>query len=92
MTHSLIGKFAWVFWLLYIAVIAPIYVFIHVNVSSVLNESERSKIELVTQTLKPVISTYLIFDQQDMLSDTIRTFFQNPNILDVSLIDANDNV
>jgi len=92
MTHSLIGKFAWVFWLLYIAVITPIYVFIHVNVSSVLNESERSKIELVTQTLKPVISTYLTFDQQDMLSDTIRTFFQNPNILDVSLIDANDNV
>lgn len=92
MTHSLIGKFAWVFWLLYIAVIAPIFIFIQINVSSVLNESETAKIELVTQTLKPIISTYLTFDQQDMLSDTMRTFFQNPNILDVSLIDANHKV
>lgn len=92
MTHSLIGKFAWVFWLLYIAVIAPIFIFIHINVSSVLNESERAKIELVTETLKPIISTYLTFDQQDMLSDTMRTFFQNPNILDVSLQDSNKKV
>lgn len=92
MTHSLIGKFALIFWLLYIAVIAPIFIFIQINVSSVLNESERAKIELVTQTLKPIISTYLTFDQQDMLSDTMRTFFQNPNILDVSLIDTDNNV
>ncbi|WP_299925308.1 HAMP domain-containing sensor histidine kinase [Sulfuricurvum sp.] len=92
MTHSLIGKFAWVFWLLYIAVIAPIFIFIQINVSSVLNDSEKAKIELVTQTLKPIISTYLTFDQQDMLSDTMRTFFQNPNILDVSLLDADKKV
>jgi signal transduction histidine kinase len=92
MTRSLIGKFAWVFWLLYIAVIAPIFIFIQINVSSVLNESEKAKIELVTQTLKPIISTYLTFDQQDMLSDTMRTFFQNPNILEVSLLDTHNKV
>lgn len=92
MTHSLIGKFAWVFWLLYIAVIAPIFIFIQINVSSVLNDSERAKIELVTQTLTPIISTYLTFDQQEMLSDVMRTFFQNPNILKVSLIDVNHTV
>lgn len=92
MTHSLIGKFAWVFWLLYIAVIAPIFIFIHFNVSSVLNESEKAKIELITQTLKPIISTYLTFDQQDMLSDTMRTFFQNPNILDVTLVDPKSHI
>jgi len=92
MTHSLIGKFAWVFWLLYIAVIVPIFVFIQITVSSVLNESERAKIELVTQTLNPIISTYLTFDQQEMLSDTMRTFFQNPNILDISLIDPKNNI
>jgi len=92
MTHTLIGKFAWVFWLLYIAVIAPIYIFIQVNVSSVLNESEKAKIELIIQTLKPIISTYLTFDQADMLNDTMRTFFQNPNIKDVSLVDINHNV
>lgn len=92
MTHSLIGKFAWGFWLLYIAVIVPIFIFIQINVSSVLNESERAKIELVTQTLNPIISTYLTFDQQEMLSDVMRTFFQNPNILQVSLIDADNHV
>lgn len=92
MTHSLIGKFAWVFWLLYIAVIAPIFIFVQINISSVLNENEKSKIELVTQTLKPIISTYLTFDQQDMLNDTMHTFFQNPNILDVSLISTNNSV
>ncbi|WP_304738589.1 sensor histidine kinase [Sulfuricurvum sp.] len=92
MTHSLIGKFAWVFWLLYIAVIAPIFIFIQINVSSVLNESEKAKVELVTQTLKPIISAYLTFEQQDMLSDTMRTFFQNPNILKVSLIGTNQKI
>ncbi|MDD5160058.1 MAG: HAMP domain-containing sensor histidine kinase [Sulfuricurvum sp.] len=92
MTRSLIGKFAWVFWLLYIAVIVPIFIFIQINVSSVLNESEKAKIELVTQTLKPIISTYLTFDQQEMLSDTMRTFFQNPNVLDVLLLDADKKV
>ncbi|MDD5716563.1 MAG: HAMP domain-containing sensor histidine kinase [Sulfuricurvum sp.] len=92
MTHSLIGKFAWVFWLLYIAVIAPIFIFVQINVSSVLYDSERAKIELVTQTLTPIISTYLTFDQQEMLSDVMRTFFQNPNILKVSLIDIHQRV
>lgn len=92
MTNSLVGKFAWIFWLLYIAVIAPIFIFIQINVSSVLKENEQAKIELVTQTLNPIISTYLTFDQQDMLSDTMRTFFQNPNILGVSLIDPNNRI
>lgn len=92
MTHSLIGKFAWVFWLLYIAVIAPIFIFIQMNVSFVLNESEKAKIEIIAQTLNPIISTYLIFDQQDMLNDTMRTFFQNPNILDVTLVDRHKNI
>lgn len=92
MTHSLIGKFAWVFWLLYVAVIAPIFIFIHFNVSSVLIESEKAKIQLISQTLKPIISTYLTFDQQDMLSDTMRTFFQNPNIVDVTLTDPKNHV
>lgn len=84
MTHSLIGKFAWVFWLLYITVIAPIFIFIHLNVSSVLNESEKAKIKLVAQTLK--------FEQQEMLTDSMRTFFQNPNIIDVSLVAKNNSI
>lgn len=92
MTRSLIGKFAVIFWLLYIAVIPPIFLFIHWTVSSVLNDNEKAKIELVIQTLKPIISTYLTFDQHDNLSDTMRTFFQNPNILGVSLIDTRKNV
>jgi signal transduction histidine kinase len=92
MTHSLIGKFALIFWLLYVAVIPSLFLFIHYSVSSVLNDSEKAKIELVTQTLNPIISTYLTFDQRDMLSDTMRTFFQNPNILRVSLIDTNQHV
>jgi signal transduction histidine kinase len=92
MTRSLIGKFAWIFWLLYVAVIAPIFIFIHYNVSSVLYESEKAKVELITQTLKPIIATYLTFDQQEMLIDTMRTFFQNPNILDVTLVDPKNHV
>jgi signal transduction histidine kinase len=92
MTHSLIGKFAWAFWLLYIAVIVPIYLFIYFTVSTVLNESEKDKIELVAQTLNPIISTYIAFDQREMLSDVMRTFFQNPNVLEVTLLDTHQNV
>lgn len=92
MTRSLIGKFALIFWLLYVAVIVPIFVFIQINVASVLDESEKAKIELITQTLKPIISTYLTFDQEEMLSDTMRTFFRNPNILAVSLLDPQNRV
>ena len=92
MTRSLIGKFALIFWLLYIAVIPPIFLFIHWTVSSVLTDNEKAKIELVVQTLKPIISTYLTFDQRDTLIDTMRTFFQNPNILRVTLVDTDQNV
>ncbi|MDD2782546.1 MAG: hypothetical protein PHR02_13450, partial [Sulfuricurvum sp.] len=87
--HSLIGKFAIFFWLLYIAVIVPMFVFIQINSSAVLNDEERSKIQLVTNTLKPIISTYLSFDQRDMLNETMRTFFQNPSITSVVLSDTN---
>lgn len=88
--HSLIGKFAIIFWFLYIAVIIPMFIFIQMNSSTVLNNEERSKINLVSNTLKPIISTYLSFDQQDMLSETMRTFFQNPSISRVVLTDTNE--
>jgi len=86
--HTLIGKFAFVFWFLYIAVIVPMFIFIQMHSSAVLNDEERSKINLVTNTLKPIISIYLSFDQQDMLSETMRTFFQNPSISRVLLSDT----
>jgi signal transduction histidine kinase len=92
MPRSLIGKFALIFWLLYIAVIPTMFLFIHSTVSNVLNNNEKSKIELLITTLKPIISTYLSFDQDEMLSDIMRTFFQNPNILDVSLVDVDQSV
>lgn len=87
---SLIGKFAIIFWLLYIAVIVPMFIFIQLHSSAVLNNEERSKINLVTNTLQPIISTYLSFDQPDMLSETMRTFFQNPSISRVVLTDTNE--
>ncbi|MDD2828656.1 MAG: HAMP domain-containing sensor histidine kinase [Sulfuricurvum sp.] len=86
--HSLIAKFAIFFWLLYIAVTAPMFIFIHTHNSAVLNEEERSKIRLVTNTLKPIISTYLSFDQQNLLNETMHTFFQNPSITRISLMDT----
>lgn len=86
--HSLIGKFALIFWFLYIAVIIPMFIFIQMNSSTVLNNEERSKIDLITNTLKPIISTYLSFEQQDMLHETMKTFFQNPSISQVRLLDT----
>ena len=88
--HSLIGKFAIFFWFLYIAVIVPMFIFIQMNSSAVLNDEERSKINLVTNTLKPILSIYLSFDQPDMLSETMRTFFHNPSISRVVLTDLNE--
>ncbi|MFZ2889626.1 sensor histidine kinase [Sulfuricurvum sp.] len=87
--NSLIGKFAIFFWLLYIAVIIPIFIIIQMNSSSVLNDEERFKIQLVSNTLKPIISTYLSFDQKEILNETMRTFFQNPSIVHVLLTDIN---
>lgn len=90
--RSLIGKFAMFFWLLYFAVMVPIFIFIHVHISSILEEAERSKIQLATQTLKPILSTYISFEQFETLDDTIRTFFQNPNILRVTIINTNGEI
>lgn len=90
--RSLIGKFAMFFWLLYFAVVIPIFIFIHVNISSILDEAERSKIQLATKTLKPILSTYISFEQFETLDDTIRTFFQNPNILRVTIIDTSNHI
>lgn len=85
--NSLIGKFAITFWLLFIAVIAPMVIFNHVNYSDVLTSEERSKIELVSDTLHPMIETYLSFEQHELLSETLEIFFQNQSIVSVILTD-----
>lgn len=90
--NSLIGKFAMVFWLLYFAVMIPIFIFMQLNISSILEESERSKIQLATQTLKPILSTYIAFEQYETLDETMRTFFQNPNVLRVTIVDTNTHL
>lgn len=88
--HSLIGKFAILFWSLYLAVIIPIFITIKINSADILNEEEHSKIQLVTDTLKPIIATYLSFEQKDMLSETMHTFFQNQSIVHVVLTDTHE--
>lgn len=85
--NSLIGKFAITFWLLYIAVIAPMVIFNHINYSDVLEAEERSKIQLVSDTLHPMLETYLSFEQHELLSETLDVFFRNPTIVSVILTD-----
>ncbi len=85
--NSLIGKFAITFWLLFIAVIAPMVIFNHINYSDVLESEEHSKIQLVTETLHPMIETYLSFEQDELLSETLDIFFRNRSIISVILTD-----
>lgn len=85
--NSLIGKFAITFWFLYIAVVAPMVIFNHTNYAEVLEAEDESKIQLVTDTLHPMIETYLSFEQHELIRETLDIFFRNESIVSVILTD-----
>ncbi|MEA3373190.1 MAG: HAMP domain-containing sensor histidine kinase [Campylobacterota bacterium] len=85
MFKTLISKFTVLFWLLFVVVIIPIYFYANFHFSAVLQTSEKEKITLTFNTLKPMIALNLSFNQQEFLEETLNSFFEHHDIQTIQL-------
>ncbi len=85
MFKTLIGKFAFFFWLLFLLVTVPIYIFGNFHFKNILKDSEEEKITLTLDTLKPIIALNLSFNQQEQLHKVLDSLFKHKDIQTVRL-------
>ncbi len=91
MFKTLIGKFTFFFWLFFLLVIIPIYIFSNFHFKDILEESEKEKITLTLNTIKPIIALNLSFNQQDQLRKVLNSILKNNDIKEVRL-NSNDGL
>ncbi|MDX1295647.1 MAG: hypothetical protein R3302_05245, partial [Sulfurimonadaceae bacterium] len=92
MFKTLISKFTILYWLFFFFVIVPLYLFAILHFQNVLKESEEEKITLTFNTLKPIIAYNISFEQEELIEDTLESFFEHPDIYSVKLTTVDGNV
>ena len=85
MLKTVIAKFIVFFWLLFLVVTVPIYLFGHFHFNDVLKTSEKEKITVTLNTLKPIIALNLSFNQKKLLDETLNSFFSHNDVQTVQL-------
>jgi len=85
MFKTLIGKFTFFFWLLFLLVTIPIYIFGNFHFKNILKDSEEEKITLTLNTLKPIIALNLSFNQQEQLHKILDGLFEHKDIQTIKL-------
>lgn len=75
MFKTLISKFTFFFWLLFLLVTIPIYIFGNFHFKDILKTSEEEKITLTVNILKPIIAFNLSFNQQEQLHEVLNGMF-----------------
>ena len=80
MLKTLIGKFTFFFWLLFLVVTLPIYHYTTYHYLDFLKESEKEKITLTLNTLKPILAINISFNQQKQLESLLNTLLEHNDI------------
>jgi len=89
MFKSLTTKFTFFFWLFFLLVTVPIYIFANYHFKNILNDSEEEKIILTINTLKPVIAFNLSFNQKEQLQEVLSNMFVHDDIQTIKLTSVN---
>ncbi len=85
MFKSIISKFIFYFWVFFLIVTVPIYFFTTFQFKDIIKTSEQEKITLTLNTLKPMISMHLFFDQDKQLYELLSNMFEHSDIKSVRL-------
>jgi len=86
MFKSFISKFVFFFWFFFLIVTIPIYFFTSEQFKDIIKTSEKEKITLTLNTLKPIISIHLYLDQEKQLNELLNNMFENHDIKSVKLV------
>ena len=86
MFKTLIGKFTFFFWLLFIVVTASGYFFISYHFVDILKKSEEEKITFALDAVKPIIAFDISFNQQQQLKKVLNSLLEHNDIHKIELI------
>ena len=78
--RAFIDKFTFFFWLIFLVVNVPIYVFGSIYFQEILKKSEQEKITLMMTTLAPAIAFNISFDQENQLNEILNGIFKYEDI------------
>jgi signal transduction histidine kinase len=92
MFKTLIGRFTVLYWLLFAAVVIPVYLYTDYHFSGVLKTSEEEKVTLTFLTLSPSIALNLSFDQKELVGETLQHFLEHQDIVMVQLVSVTGEV
>jgi len=87
---TLISKFTFFFWLLFLVVTIPIYHYTTYHYLDFLKESEKEKITLTLNAVKPILAISISFDQQNQLENLLDSLLKHEDIQAI-ILKNNDN-
>ena len=90
MLKTLISKFTFFFWLLFLVVTIPIYHYTTYHYLDFLKESEKEKITLTFNAVKPILALSISLHQQNQLESLLNSLFEHEDI-QVIILKNNDN-
>ncbi|MBA1432324.1 MAG: hypothetical protein FAF04_01720 [Epsilonproteobacteria bacterium] len=76
MFKTLIAKFSFFFWLIFLLLNIFTYLFITTSFEKILNQSEADKIKLILNTLKPAMAYDISFNQEKQFEQLLKTILQ----------------
>jgi len=89
MLKTLAHKFTFYYWVIFIAVVTPFYIFGTHYVKDILHATEHEKMELVVKTLTPTIALVISLEQSGDIDNIMQTIFAQTNIESVALSTSN---
>lgn len=91
MFKTLIGKFSFFFWLIFLISNILIYFFGTIYIKNILTNSEQEKISLMLNTIKPAIAFDISFNQEEQLSQLLDNLLQYNGVKKVKIHYANQS-
>jgi len=88
MFKTLIAKFSFFFWLIFLLLNIFTYLFITTSFEKILNKSEADKITLILNTLKPAMAYDISFNQQKQFEQLLKTILQANGVESLHVIYA----
>jgi len=85
MFKTLISKFSFFFWLIFLISNVLIYFFSTVYIKNILTNSEKNKISLMLNTIKPAIAFDISFNQEEQLNQLLDNILQYSGIKAVQI-------
>ena len=80
MFKTLIAKFSFFFWLIFLLLNIFIYLFTTLSLQKMLLHSESEKMTLMLNTLKPTMAYYITFNQEEQFEQLLETILQTKGI------------